>query len=583
MNWALEGLIAITKEVGKIYAMMTGKEVVSETNTTISDTAEDATDSEIDLGKGIEKAGKAAQKALAPFDEINRLQSSMGEGGGGSIGGFNPELNTGDTGNSIADGIKDTKRELEGFFPWLTDKWNNMRGLMTAPVWVPAPIFAELPDPIYYPNWGLVPEFVPAPEFEEIPDPVYVPNWGLEPPTVPAIEIPPINKERYALSLAELGLLTAGSFDSILGNVEIDMGLASVNLGASYEGFLGQTAGWLYGMEQGFDRGLESVKGKVKDALGGIGVDLETEYAGYLLQTAGMLAGIEKSVSDSAGRVTAGTKTATDTIASNLGIHHNVVGAIAAATAAVYAANWTKGLMVSGENTNKTISTEQENLQIFGKNVGTIAAGIAAAYAANMAAGYITDSKNFIDYAHGALENAAEFGRGMLKTAGETAKGFARNMAAGYKTAWDNFVDFMDGISETIKGTFREHKDVIIKTGIVVGSVALVGLGAALLAPVAIPYAAAALGGLAAIPAFAAGGITDGPTLAMVGDNPGGREVISPLDDLMGMIKEAVQGAGGSDTPIQLIVNIGEDILVDKVVTGINRKNRIDGKTVITV
>lgn len=45
------------------------------------------------------------------------------------------------------------------------------------------------------------------------------------------------------------------------------------------------------------------------------------------------------------------------------------------------------------------------------------------------------------------------------------------------------------------------------------------------------------------IPKLAKGGITDGPMLAMVGDNPGGREVVSPLDDLMDMISSAVGNA----------------------------------------
>lgn len=42
---------------------------------------------------------------------------------------------------------------------------------------------------------------------------------------------------------------------------------------------------------------------------------------------------------------------------------------------------------------------------------------------------------------------------------------------------------------------------------------------------------------------LAKGGITNGPMLAMVGDNPGGREVVSPLDDLMDMISSAVGNA----------------------------------------
>jgi phage-related protein len=42
------------------------------------------------------------------------------------------------------------------------------------------------------------------------------------------------------------------------------------------------------------------------------------------------------------------------------------------------------------------------------------------------------------------------------------------------------------------------------------------------------------------IPALAKGGITNGPTLAMIGDNPGGQEVVSPLSDLKDMIASAV-------------------------------------------
>lgn len=42
------------------------------------------------------------------------------------------------------------------------------------------------------------------------------------------------------------------------------------------------------------------------------------------------------------------------------------------------------------------------------------------------------------------------------------------------------------------------------------------------------------------IPMLAKGGITNGPMHAIIGDNPGGREVVSPLDDLMGMITSAV-------------------------------------------
>jgi phage-related protein len=61
------------------------------------------------------------------------------------------------------------------------------------------------------------------------------------------------------------------------------------------------------------------------------------------------------------------------------------------------------------------------------------------------------------------------------------------------------------------------------------------------------------------IPRFAQGGITSGPMLAMVGDNPGGKEVIAPLDRLQSMLTnsviQAMQGAGGGQTG-DVILNI---------------------------
>lgn len=78
------------------------------------------------------------------------------------------------------------------------------------------------------------------------------------------------------------------------------------------------------------------------------------------------------------------------------------------------------------------------------------------------------------------------------------------------------------------------------------------------------------------IPKLAEGGITNGPMLAMIGDNPGGREVVSPLDDLTNMIASAVgsammgamqfAGGGGSNTEVPLNINgreVGRAILKD--------------------
>ena len=63
------------------------------------------------------------------------------------------------------------------------------------------------------------------------------------------------------------------------------------------------------------------------------------------------------------------------------------------------------------------------------------------------------------------------------------------------------------------------------------------------------------------LPRLAQGGITNGPTLAMVGDNVGGREVISPLDKLQGIVTNSViqalqAGGGGNRTTGDIILNI---------------------------
>lgn len=89
------------------------------------------------------------------------------------------------------------------------------------------------------------------------------------------------------------------------------------------------------------------------------------------------------------------------------------------------------------------------------------------------------------------------------------------------------------------------------------------------------------------IPRLATGAITDvnSPFMAVVGDNKTQREVISPLDDLLGMITTAVSSAVGDNqgSNINLTVKIGEDTITNKVISNINRQSRISGKTVITV
>lgn len=88
------------------------------------------------------------------------------------------------------------------------------------------------------------------------------------------------------------------------------------------------------------------------------------------------------------------------------------------------------------------------------------------------------------------------------------------------------------------------------------------------------------------IPRLAKGGITDGPMLAMVGDNPGGREVVSPLDDLLSMMIKAINIAdrhNGENTPIELTINFGSTRIYKEIINGINTVNRQAGRNTINI
>ena len=509
LNFLLGILIDVTKEIGKIFTLITGKKATVTSNNNIASSAGDAAEGEEDLASGIDKAAKAAKKALAPFDELNILQNNMndgsGSGGGGIIPGSKGQLNTTMETTVVDDGFGNMKTKANAFFIWFADKWNGLKQMFAIPLLVPAPIFASLPSPIYNPNWGLTPP-LPVPVFQPIPNPVYQPQWGLEVPQIPVPLFPAIEHGNY-------------------------------------------------------DRSLESIKSRHAETARA----METESA---------------SVS---GRITQGLVVASSMIESNYNIHKANMGAIAVALAAVMIANTNQWLSKVGTNINNTITTTQNNMQLWGKSLGSIAIETAKSFAANIAEGLRVTAQNTVSFANGHLENLTSWGNGVLSIAGETARGFAANMAAGFKSTWDNFKSLMSSMGEKVSGWWSENKSMVIKTAIV-GAVIAGGIVLALAVPAAIPYMAGALGGLSAIPALAKGGITNGPTMAMIGDNPGGREVVSPLGDLMSMITQAVSTtSNNTNGDMTVIVKIGEDTITEKIVSNINRKSRISGKTIITV
>lgn len=531
----LDLLIKIATAVEKVFVMITGKKVDVEprqvgivddyvdTIGDLGDFADDAAKNQKKLGKGIKDAAKAAKGALAPFDELNILQQNLAGGGKGGAGGgkspldglnFNNDFKMDPVGDSFADGFKKAQDEGEKFFVWFGDKWNRLREMLSIPIMVAEPAFPTLPVPIFEPKWGLDIPHIPSPVFPPIPSPVYRPNWGLDTPKVPEPvfpkipvpvyepvwnlippPVPAVDYSQYATSLEKMKIKTA----------EITEGIRSSTV-TGYEKMKEGAIGHTEKLRQGQSELWEKVR-------------TETEKV--------------------TGKIQTGLSGAWSTVETNFKTHKENVGKIAGEISTALVGNINQGLSTIGANFNKTIETVQTNLQTFGKNVATSAAGIAKSFAGNLSEGFKTASQNFATFANSVGRNLQTFGSGFLKASAETARGFVSNMVSGFSTVWNNFKDLMSSLGERVSGWFRENKSIVVKTTIAAGIV--LGTGAlALAAPAAIPFVTGALGGLAAVPALAKGGITDGPMLALVGDNPGGKEVVSPLDTLQDMLISAV-------------------------------------------
>ena len=90
------------------------------------------------------------------------------------------------------------------------------------------------------------------------------------------------------------------------------------------------------------------------------------------------------------------------------------------------------------------------------------------------------------------------------------------------------------------------------------------------------------------IPKLAKGGITNGPTLALIGDNPGGQEVVSPLDKLEGLIASAVGTAvmsanrfNNSGPAGDIVIKVDGTTLARVMKPYLEKENKRSGKPVI--
>lgn len=228
LNTVLELLIKIANKIGDIYTALTGKKIVK-SNKAIGDSANYAADAETGLADGIGTATKAAKNALAAFDELDVLQQDLGSGSGGGGGGFFPT----DFGGGLTETGSDLnglKSEFDNFFVEINDKFKGLGDALAVPIQVPAPVFAEIPSPVWNPNWGLddAPIRVPAPVFGEIPNPVYNPNWNLNESLMPETAKAYITFYTWGLQMQENMSIVA---DSLRTNSSIMAEDVAVNFG----------------------------------------------------------------------------------------------------------------------------------------------------------------------------------------------------------------------------------------------------------------------------------------------------------------------------------------------------------------
>lgn len=556
----LDVLIKIAKSIGEIYTMITGKEVSVDTksdtslpdekemgpmldlpkiNKDIGKTGGKAAKGEKDLGKGIDKAAKAAKKALAPFDELNILQRNLvdninggkspggsGSGGGKGLGGFDDGINNmvGNMENTMKTKktADDMKSIFDDFFTWFMNKWKKLKQTLEIPIKVPAPIFTELPSPIYNPDWGLVPPLVPVPVFPPIPAPVYNPDWGLDPPPVPQVVFPPILHEEYDLSLETVKALTSGAYE----NIKVKTGELKTNVATQWQQ-----------MNERVKSETTTMQQRLAATWGAIGANYQT--------------------------------------------HRQNMGVISAGIATVMAANAARGVMTSGRNQNAGLSSMQRSMLAFGRNVGVMAAGASTALARNLGSGLNAGIRNFNSFFRSTIPAMRSWASGLLRMSADWGRSFVSNIASALSSAWRNIKSFASSTGGKLQGWFSENKATIAKTAIVAGAVVAAGT-IALTFPASIPFVA---GGLASIPALAKGGITNGEMLALVGDNPGGREVVSPLDDLMGMIQTAVNesnnNTNNSDRPLEVNLIVNDTKLGRAVISSINSLQKQEGKILL--
>lgn len=142
-----------------------------------------------------------------------------------------------------------------------------------------------------------------------------------------------------------------------------------------------------------------------------------------------------------------------------------------------------------------------------------------------------------------------------------------------WETIKKTFSKVGSAIGEAVSNTVKTAINKVLSTGVKIINGFISAINLAIDVINAIPGVSINKLDKLEVPKLARGGVVNAPTLAMIGE--AGKEAVVPLErtEWIDKLADKINSNGNGDSPIQLVVKIGEDTILDKVIDGINSKN----------
>jgi len=579
INSVMAGLV----NLGNTFAAFTGVLFGSQSMASVAADTSTAADSLSDLAVETTKAGKAANGALAGYDQLNVLSSSSSAGSSGSDAGSGTGITA--VAATVATPTIDTSAmeavvdKIKGIFNFqnIIDSWGNLKAALQPLGETIGSGLLWLWDNILVPfsQW-VIADAVPA-FLDMLAGAADVLNSAI-------VALQPLGIWLWDNFLRPIAVWTGGVIVSVL--TGIGDGLTVVG-------------DWISNNQQGFQAIVITI-GSFAAAWGLVSVAL----------------GIYSIATGIATGVTGAFTAVLGVLTSPITLVIAIIGAVIAIVILLWQ-NWDWVVAQLKWSTGKMI-TDFSNAWI--SFVGFLERiwNAVATFFVNLWNGIASVAKSVWNSIASFFKNLWSSISGGIKTSWNSIAvfftGLWSGITGGIRSAWNGAISFLRSIGSTIKNIFQGIGDFV--TGIwdgMIGGIkgAINGITGALnflirginKFKIDVPSWVTDMTGISdfgfnipQIPALAQGGIVDQPTLAMVGDNRHSAEAITPIDKLQGMISAAMSQTGGnadmlkafnriialleilSDTDLQVIV--GNEAIEDYAVRRQKRRNTRAGKTV---